>query len=99
MIGLEQMTKMKKESILINTCRGSVVKEDDLEKALSSGEISYSCSDVFELEPLCKESLYKMKNFWPTSHIAGNAEEAIQDMGLAAIEGIKTYLGGVKYDT
>ena len=68
---------MKKSSILINTCRGSVVKEDDLKLALDASEIAYSCSDVFELEPLCKESLYKLDNFWPTAHIAGNSREVM----------------------
>lgn len=96
MISSDQFKMMKESSILINTCRGSVVHEDDLFRALSTGQIAYSCSDVFELEPLTKESLYKLENFWPTSHIAGNAKEAIIDMGLAAIDGIAAYLKGIE---
>ena len=61
--------------------------------------IRYCCSDVFELEPLVDESLYSIDNFWPTPHIAGNAVEAIQEMGHAAIDGIKAYLEGCKNDT
>ena len=37
MIGKEQFAKMKRTAILINTCRGPVVVEDDLIEALESG--------------------------------------------------------------
>ena len=99
MITGKELGLMKESSILINTCRGSVVEESDLKDALRAKNIRFCCSDVFELEPLVDESLYSIDNFWPTPHIAGNAVEAIQEMGHAAIDGIKVYLEGCKNDT
>ena len=43
---------MKKTSFLINTSRGSIVKEDDLVEALKDEKISGAGLDVFEKEPL-----------------------------------------------
>ena len=43
--------EMQAESVLINTCRGGVVNENDLLLALDSGKIAGAAVDVIEREP------------------------------------------------
>jgi D-3-phosphoglycerate dehydrogenase len=82
------ISKMKKGSYLINTSRGEIVNEADLYEALLSGQLLGSAMDVFEKEPNVESSLFKLDNFISTPHIGGSSKEAIQNMGLAAINGL-----------
>lgn len=70
MIGREQLDKMKKSAILINAGRGPVVDEDALVEALKDGTILAAGLDVFEREPLPKDSeLMTLKNVVLAPHI------------------------------
>jgi D-3-phosphoglycerate dehydrogenase len=65
------------ELILINTSRGSVVVEDDLALALNENKIRFAALDVFQKEPLSKESkLLKCQNILLTPHLGAYTEEA-----------------------
>jgi phosphoglycerate dehydrogenase-like enzyme len=52
LITMKEIKIMKKTSFLINTSRGSIIKEDDLVQALKDEKISGVGLDVFEKEPL-----------------------------------------------
>tara|TARA_X000001036_G_scaffold270712_1_gene251375 strand:- start:316 stop:1269 length:954 start_codon:yes stop_codon:yes gene_type:complete len=52
LITKKEIEMMKKTSFLINTSRGSIIKEDDLVQALKDEKISGAGLDVFEKEPL-----------------------------------------------
>ena len=52
LITIKEIEMMKKTSFLINTSRGSIIKEDDLVQALKDEKISGAGLDVFEKEPL-----------------------------------------------
>ncbi|NLA48213.1 MAG: hypothetical protein GX876_01990 [Bacteroidales bacterium] len=52
LISEEQIKLMKNGVIIINTSRGPVLNEPDIEKNLKSGKIGYAGLDVFEEEPL-----------------------------------------------
>ncbi len=52
LISSATISKMKDGVILINTSRGPVLKEDDIEKNLENGKIGFVGLDVFEREPL-----------------------------------------------
>ena len=72
MIGRQEFDSMKKDAILINTSRGPIVDEAALIDALQSNKIAGAGLDVFEKEPLPKESpLRRMKNVILTPHTAG----------------------------
>jgi D-3-phosphoglycerate dehydrogenase len=80
--------------IVINTSRGGVVNEDDLVHGLEQGQISAVGLDVFEKEPLSKESkLFKVKNAVLTQHMGALTEQAFQmaseHAASAAIDYIK----------
>ncbi len=68
---------MCRDIILINTCRGSVIKEIDLVEALEKGWLRAVGLDVFEKEPLDRNSnLLKFPNVFFTPHIGAATEEA-----------------------
>ena len=86
------LSQMKEHAFLINTSRGAVVKESDLEMALQEGVIAGAALDVFQIEPPTKMSLLSLPNLVCTPHIGGNAVEAVLAMGRSAISHIKGYL-------
>ena len=51
MINLDKMKMMKKSAVIINTSRGGVINEKDLNEALNKGIIYGAGLDVFEKEP------------------------------------------------
>ena len=64
--------KMQSHSLLVNTSRGAVIKEEDLIRALNRHEIAGACLDVFEAEPLPQTSPFReMPNVILTPHTAG----------------------------
>jgi D-3-phosphoglycerate dehydrogenase / 2-oxoglutarate reductase len=63
--------KMKSTSMIINIARGELINEKDLEEALENGDIRFAGLDVFESEPLKKDSkLREMDNVIMTCHSA-----------------------------
>tara|TARA_Y100000741_G_scaffold359355_1_gene339881 strand:- start:164 stop:1099 length:936 start_codon:yes stop_codon:yes gene_type:complete len=65
------LNKMKKESLLINVGRGSTLNEKNLIKHLKQNSKFYASLDVFENEPLSRESaLWSLKNVTITPHTA-----------------------------
>lgn len=71
--------------ILINTSRGSVINEDDLVQALQNKKIKFAALDVFNKEPLSKESkLLKCSNVILTPHLGAYTEEAFLKASLEA---------------
>ena len=72
MIGAEQLRRMKPTAYLINTCRGPVVDEAALTRALSDGTIAGAGLDVFDKEPPPPDNpLFALKNVVLTAHFAG----------------------------
>ena len=83
---------MKKSAILINTARGGLVNLDDLKWALQNKIISGAAIDAYECEPPEDKELLAIPNLINTPHIGGNSTEAVEAMGIAAIENILKYL-------
>ena len=54
LINYSKLKSMKKEAILINTARGGIINENDLDKALNENVIFGAGLDVFEKEPIDK---------------------------------------------
>ncbi|HYZ30896.1 MAG TPA: 2-hydroxyacid dehydrogenase [Crenalkalicoccus sp.] len=72
MIGAAELALMQPSSYLINTCRGPVVDEAALTRALESGAIAGAGLDVFEQEPTPPGNpLLRLPNVVLTPHFAG----------------------------
>lgn len=72
LIGPDQFATMKRDALLVNVSRGPVVDEVALANALREGAIAAAAIDVFEQEPLPRESpLWGLPNLIYSPHIAG----------------------------
>jgi len=87
------LSSMKNTAFLINTSRGPVVNQRALKKSLGDGGIAGAALDVYEMEPPDDLEFLSLQNLVPTSHIGGNAEEAILAMGRSAIGHLSRVLG------
>lgn len=68
----QQLRLMKKDALLINVGRGSLIKNDALVQVLKVGHLKGVALDVSEIEPLPEDSpLWDMPNVFITPHIAG----------------------------
>ena len=67
---------MKSTAFLINLCRGPVVDEDALYRALTEGQIAGAGLDVLEVEPTPADNpLFDLDNVIITPHMAGQSQE------------------------
>jgi len=72
---------MQPHAVLINTCRGSVVDEAALVKALKEKKIAAAAADVFASEPAVAKGEFAgeikdLRNFYGTHHIGASTDEA-----------------------
>ena len=89
LINLEKMKTMKKTSIIINTSRGGIVNEEDLNQALNQGLIHGAGLDVFEKEPPEKDNpLLKNKKILFSPHSATFTNECMERMSIETIENV-----------
>lgn len=95
MINKKSIAKMKDGVIIINDARGSLIVEEDLEKALYSGKVYAAGLDATSFDREKKHiSLMDCPNARITSHIAWFPMEArIRDIQIAA-DNLKNYLSG-----
>jgi len=89
-LNAEMLEIMKQGSYLINTARGGLIDEIKLKKMLKDGKIAGAAFDVFLNEPPEDLELINLPNVIATPHIGGSTEEAILEMGRAAIAGLDT---------
>lgn len=94
MFGSEQFKAMKPTAYLINTARGGLVDEHALYGALRSGEIAGAALDVFVEEPLKDSRLVELDNVVLTAHTGTHTKEAIERMGMMAVENVLRVLRG-----
>jgi glyoxylate reductase len=78
MIGAGALAKMKRGSILVNTCRGGVVDTAALVQALRDGPLAAAGLDVYEGEPAVPQELVALPNTVCVPHI-GSATRVTRD--------------------
>ena len=86
MVDKNFLSKMKSDAYLINTSRGGIINEKVLKKALKQKLSAGAVIDVFVDEPPSDEEFLNLHNLANTSHIEGNAREAVEAMGLSTID-------------
>ena len=79
---------MKNDVVIVNTSRGGIVNERDLFTFLKKNPDAFGAFDVFKKEPNFSSKLYGLPNFFASSHRASLTNEGIDNMGMAAINGL-----------
>ena len=94
LINSKTLAQMKNSAILINTARGPIVDENALVAALRSGQIGGAALDVFEFEPLPKDSpLLKMDNVMLAPHNSNSSPTAWERIHWNTIKNLVEGLG------
>ena len=92
LINLDKLKTMKKNAIIINTARGGIINEVDLDVALNNGIIFGAGLDVFEKEPINIDNpLIKNKKVLLSPHSATFTKECTSRMSIETIENIINY--------
>lgn len=93
MIGEMFLESISPHAILINTCRGPVIHEKALIQRLQAKKLAAVGLDVFEYEPLSRESpLLRFNNVICTPHLGASTREAFEKASQEAYQKIKCYL-------
>ena len=89
LINYSVLKSMKKNSIIVNTARGGIINEIELEKALNEGLIFGAALDVFSKEPIEKDNpLLKNKKVILSPHSATFTDECTSRMSIETTKNI-----------
>jgi glycerate dehydrogenase len=97
LVGLEELRRMKRSAILINTARGGLVDERALAQALSEATIAGAGVDVLVTEPPRADdvlSRLRMPNLIVTPHIAWASQGAMRCLADQLIDNIEAFVAG-----
>lgn len=97
-VNSEMISKMKKNSYIINCARGGTVDEKSLYNAIKDGEIAGAALDVFESEPPKSNPLFELDNVILTPHVGANTKEGQIKAGTVCAKQILMVLDGDEPD-
>lgn len=87
------MGHINPEAFLINTARGALIDETELAVRMREGLLSGAALDVFDKEPLAKDSpLRELENVLLTPHIGAYTESAFRNGGFEAVEKVLAFV-------
>ena len=87
MFNRDFFSKMKPDSIFINTARGQLVDEADLLAALTEGPLYAAGLDVLSQEPPAADNpLFQLDNVVFSPHLAGTDLVSLEGMGVEAAQ-------------
>jgi len=90
-----RLSHMKKTAFIVNTARGGIIDEPALYDALKNNRIAGAALDVFVEEPTPKDNpLLSLPNFIAAPHVAGVTREAVDRMGIVAVQNILSVIDG-----
>jgi D-3-phosphoglycerate dehydrogenase len=95
-IGREQLARMKRSAILINTARGPVVDQSALIEALGQNRLAGAGLDVFDMEPPlpAEHPIFKAPNTVLLPHIGFETVEAMSAKADIALHHLENFLSG-----
>jgi D-3-phosphoglycerate dehydrogenase len=91
MMNAAAFAKMKKGAYLINTCRGPVVKTEDVVAALKEGRLGGYATDVYDKEPPEGSPLLSAPRVLLTPHLGASTEENLLRLGDCIVERMQKY--------
>ena len=95
MIGRSELLMMKKNASLINTCRGGIIQERELAKALDNGTVSGAAIDVYSVEPYYGE-LKEHERCLLTCHMGSMSSDCRLAMEVEAVEEVVRFAAGLE---
>ena len=100
LISKEHYKKMKPTTLIINTARGNIVDENDLNAALNENLIAGAALDVYSKEPAKENILFNNPKAILTPHVAASTTEASIVVAEMAANQISDFLlKGTKINT
>lgn len=100
LIGAEEMKLMRPTAYLINTSRAAIVDRDALAEALQNGWIAGAGLDVYPLEPLPEDDLFRsLPNVLTTPHLGYVTKDNYAVFYRDAVEDIQAFLAGAPVRT
>ncbi|ULL16283.1 D-2-hydroxyacid dehydrogenase family protein [Paenibacillus sp. H1-7] len=100
LIGAEELKLMRPTAYLINTSRAAIVDRDALAEALQNGWIAGAGLDVYPLEPLPEDDLFRsLPNVLTTPHLGYVTKDNYAVFYRDAVEDIQAFLAGAPVRT
>ncbi|HHT9130479.1 MAG TPA: 2-hydroxyacid dehydrogenase [Candidatus Brocadiaceae bacterium] len=96
LIGVKELSMMKRTAYLINTARGTVIDEAALVIALRNKQIAGAGLDVYEEEPKLKQGLAELDNVVLAPHLGSATVGTRTKMSITAAENIIAVLSKQK---
>jgi phosphoglycerate dehydrogenase-like enzyme len=94
-VGAEELARMKRTALLVNTSRGPLVDENALVHALRTEMIGGAALDVFDIEPLPLDHPFiSLPNTQLTPHLGYVTEQNYRAYFADAVEDIEAWLAG-----
>ena len=94
MMGAEAFSLLPQGAVLVNAARGTVIDEDALYDALTSGKLFAAGLDVFRAEPDFDMRFAALENVVLAPHVASASKETRDAMGYKALDNIAAVLDG-----
>jgi D-3-phosphoglycerate dehydrogenase len=95
LIGAKELGLMKKTAYLVNTSRGPIVDEKALVDALNAKQIAGAGLDVFDVEPLPLDHVFrKMDNVVITPHLGYVSQQNYEKYYPDIVDNIRGFLDG-----
>lgn len=95
LVRLEDLSRMKPTSLIVNTSRAELIEPDALIAALNRGRPGMAAVDVFESEPILQgHALLRLENCICTPHIGYVEQETYEQYFGAAFDNVVNYIQG-----
>ena len=93
-LNAERIARMRDGAIVLNSARGSIVVDDALIAALTSGKLSAAGLDVYDGEPKLDPRYLTLDNAFIMPHIGSATLETRNAMGFRALDNLDAVFAG-----
>ncbi|RSV23687.1 2-hydroxyacid dehydrogenase [Sphingomonas koreensis] len=94
MIDAAALSAMKRDAVLVNTGRGTLIDEAALAVALKVGTIAAAGLDVYEREPAVEAALIDLPNAVLLPHLGSATLETREAMGMKVADNLDAFFAG-----
>ncbi|RKQ70490.1 2-hydroxyacid dehydrogenase [Oceanibaculum indicum] len=93
-LNADRIARMPDGAVVVNTARGSIVHDESLIAALTSGKLAAAGLDVFENEPAIHPGYRDLPNCFLLPHIGSATKETRDAMGFRALDNLDAFFAG-----